>query len=205
VLATFRDQKFATRQIAHYVPTFFSSDSRQVITAEAEGARVWNIAMDKDAGWAVRSKLPVDGVAIAGLSDHSLMPAVLSADGRFLATSGSLYFNGWAKERFDPAIRIWELATGREVARLEGHQARNRGLAFSRDGRLLASCSGDFGSAKDSTIRVWDVATRRELRRFDGHPGKVNAVVFTPDGRSLISAGDDTTALVRDVSDLHDR
>jgi WD40 repeat protein len=205
VLATFRDKKFANAQLVRYVPTFFSSDSRQVITAEVQGARVWDVATSKEVRWAVQSRFPVDGVVIAGSMDHSLMPAVLSADGRFLATSGSIYFNGWAKERFDPAIRIWELATGREVATLEGHQGRNRGLAFSRDGRLLASCSVDFGPVKDSTIRVWDIATRRELRRFEGHLGTVNAVVFTPDGRSLISAGEDATALVWDVSDLRDR
>jgi RNA polymerase sigma factor (sigma-70 family) len=202
VLATFRDQKFALKHMASYVPTFFSSDSRQVITAEAQGARVWDIATSKEVRWAVRSRFPVDGVGIAGTIDHSLMSAVLSADGRFLATSGSIYFNGWAQERFDPAIRIWELATGREVAVLKGHQGRNRGLAFSRDGRLLASCSVDFGPVKDSTIRVWDIATGRELRRLEGHLGRVNALVFTPDSRSLITASDDATALVWDVSDL---
>ncbi len=202
VLATFRDKKFASSHIARYIPAFFSADSRQLISAEAEGARVWDIATGKEARWAVRSKFAVNGVAIAGTNDHWLLPAAVSADCRFLATSGSLYFNGWAKERFDPAIRIWELATGREVATLEGHQGRNRGLAFSRDGRLLASCSVDFGREKDSTIRVWDIANRREVRRFEGHLGMVNTLTFTCDNRSLITAGSDATALVWDVSDL---
>jgi WD40 repeat protein len=148
VLATFPDQKFASNQIARYIPTFFSADSRQLVRAEAEGARVWDIATGNQARWAVRSKFAVDGVGIAGTTDHSLMPSAISADRRFLATRGTIYFNGWAKERFDPAIRIWDLTTGREIAMLEGEQGRECVLAFSRAGRLLASCSVDHGNVK---------------------------------------------------------
>ncbi len=104
----------------------------------------------------------------------------------------------------DPPIHLWELASGQEVATLEGHTESTRGLAFSPDGRLLASCSGGNRSSNDQTVRIWDVATGRELRRFDGHLGAVNAVAFTPDGRSVVSGSDDATVLVWDVSDLAD-
>ena len=104
----------------------------------------------------------------------------------------------------DPPIHLWELASGQEVATLEGHKESTRGLAFSPDGRLLASCSGGNWSSNDQTVRIWDVATGRELRRFHGHLGAVNAVAFTPDGRSVVSGSDDATVLVWDVSDLAD-
>ncbi len=103
----------------------------------------------------------------------------------------------------DPAIRLWELASGQEVAMLEGHEAGTRDLDFSPDGRFLASASGANQSTLDRTVRVWDVATGRELRRFSGHLGAVNVVAFAPDGCSVISGGEDATALVWDVSDLH--
>jgi WD40 repeat protein len=85
---------------------------------------------------------------------------------------------------------------------MEGHRGSIRSLAYSPDGRLLASCGADLGTVKDSTLRIWDAATGRELRRLEGHLGPVNEVVFTRDGRSLVSAGEDATALVWDVSDL---
>ena len=104
----------------------------------------------------------------------------------------------------DPPIHLWELASGQEVATLEGHKESTRGQAFSPDGRLLASCSGGYRSSNDQTVRIWDVATGRELRRFQGHRGAVNAVAFTPDGRSVVSGSNDATVLVWDVSDLAD-
>ena len=83
LLATFRDRKFANNQLASFTPNFFSHDGRQVITAEAEGARFWDIATGKEVRWAIRSKFQVDSVSVGGLSVRSLLPAVMSHDGRF--------------------------------------------------------------------------------------------------------------------------
>ena len=162
---------------------------RRLITTENEGARIWDIRSGKEARWAVRAKIHHDRVA-------------LSPDGRYLATGGLVaHLRG---SDADPPIHLWELASGQEVATLEGHKESTRGLAFSPDGRLLASCSGGNRSSNDQTVRIWDVATGRELRRFHGHLGAVNAVAFTPDGRSVVSGSDDATVLVWDVSDLAD-
>jgi hypothetical protein len=106
--------------------------------------------------------------------------------------------------KLSPGIRLWELASGEEVAALEGHEASTHGLAFSPDGKLLASCSGGSRMIDDPTVRVWDLTTGRERRRFEGHRGAVNTVVFTPDGRSVVSGSEDATAMIWDVSDLKD-
>jgi WD40 repeat protein len=76
----------------------------------------------------------------------------------------------------------------RAVARLGTvrlrHSAQVNSIAFSPDGKLLAS-AGD-----DACAILWDVATGKAVRRLP-HPGAVSAVLFTPDGKTLLSASMD--------------
>ncbi len=189
VLATFQDRDLRNNHFANFYPIFYGPDGKQIITAEPDGVRIWDIASGQEARWAVRARFDND-------------PAALSTDGRFLA-SGGLISPDRGNER-DPTILLWELASGQQVATLQGHEEGSRGLAFSPDGRLLASGSGNNFTSNDATVRVWDIATGRELRRLEGHMSAVDAVAFTPDGRSVVSGGDDTTALVWDISDLRE-
>jgi WD40 repeat protein len=94
-----------------------------------------------------------------------------SADGKILAACGA-----------DKMVRLWEVATGKELRCLSGHQDMAWTAAFSPDGKVLATGS------QDKTVRLWDVASGREIRCLWGHREWIIHVSFSPDGTTLASA-----------------
>jgi WD40 repeat protein len=172
-------------------PIFYTPDSRQIITAEHDGARLWDIAGD--------GKMRL---AVPWRNEHCL--ATLSPDGRFLATRGPTNYS--RPQPSDPPVILYELASGQQAATFDVQEGQNFLCnPFSPDGQFLASASDERGPTHGFAIRVWDLATGRELRRFEGHLGKVKTIAFTPDGRSVVSGSEDANALVWDISDLTDR
>jgi WD40 repeat protein len=84
-------------------------------------------------------------------------------------------------------IRLWDLETGAELKRFEGHTGGVEWVAFTPDGRRIISAGAD------GTVRVWDVADGKERCCFRGHAGGVQGVSVSPDGRHALSGSWDGT------------
>jgi len=102
-------------------------------------------------------------------SDHQYVYSVaFSPDGKYVVSGSG-----------DMTARVWEAATGREVARMT-HDDQVVSVSFSPDGKYVASGSVDF------TARVWEAATGKEVARMT-HDGEVVSVAFSPDGKYVAS------------------
>ena len=99
----------------------------------------------------------------------------ISPDGRTVATGSP-----------DQRIILWDTATRRKLATLEGESGASS-LAFSPDNRLIAA------GQREGIVHLWDRISGKLLRRLEGHIGPVLTLAFTSDSGTLASGGMDRT------------
>ncbi|NJM73324.1 MAG: hypothetical protein HC862_26150 [Scytonema sp. RU_4_4] len=115
--------------------------------------------------------------------DNAVNSVSFSPDGKTLASAS-----------YDKTIKLWDVATGKQLKTLSGHSDGVHSVSFSPDGKTLASASSDY------TIKLWNVVTGKQLNTLTGHRSTVNSVSFSPDGKTLASASADFSIKLWDVT-----
>ncbi|MCF3106715.1 serine/threonine protein kinase [Streptomyces roseoverticillatus] len=141
----------------------------------ADGATVYSGAFKELLAWDANSGAAKKKLAAYDSEFDYVSSLAMSPDGKTLAVGV-----GSRVELMDPDL-------GRVRETLEGHTGSMYCVAFSPDGRTLASVAADVGK---SGVRLWDTADGRSLRTLrDGGDRNYSGVAFSPDGKTLIANG----------------
>lgn len=98
----------------------------------------------------------------------------------------------WAAQG-DGAVSEWAYASPGQIRQFN-HGGSVYGVALSRDGKTVVSCSAD------QTVRVWDAVTGQQRFQLNGHVGAVHAVALSPDESLIVSSGADKTVRLWDLT-----
>src|SRR5260370_17064614 len=145
----------------------FSPDGQRLAAGYSDKMiRIWDVRGDKE---------PLDWEA----HRSPVHCVVFSPDGKRLASS--CFSFGWEGEPAGGEAKVWDAATGKEILTFRGQPQGVLSLAFSLDGRRLAS------GGEEKTVKVWDATTGHEMWTSREHTAPVLTVTFTPDPPSLPS------------------
>ena len=145
---------------------------KQLTDAQIAALRAW---INAGATWdvAVAESTPRAPIKLGALPDayHPVLTVALSADEKRLATGRG------------GVIAIYDVENEKRplLAELRGHADAVQSLAWSPDGKLLAS--GGYGR-----VNLWDVAAKKTVRELTEVSGRVTAMAFSPDGATLFTA-----------------
>jgi WD40 repeat protein len=143
----------------------FTADGKRLVSASADGSvKVWDMEGNRELR-DFRADFDMNSAAFA-----------LSPDGKQLAGIGE------GPRPLQPAVRVYELETGKEIAVLTGHRLPVRCLAYSPDGKRLAS------GGQDEEIKLWDIATGQALLSLPEQSGHIQSLVFSPNGHRLAAS-----------------
>jgi WD40 repeat protein len=148
----------------------YSPDGRLLATAGTDGlVRIWNL----ESGL-LSTALSGHGPGLAGGLFPGVLDVAFSPDGTRLVSAGA-----------DGLAKIWDVATGVELMTLSGHTDSLHSVAWSPDGRTIATTSDDG----DTSVKLWDAETGELLHTLLGHHVRVWGLDFSPDSSTLITGG----------------
>jgi WD40 repeat protein/serine/threonine protein kinase/tetratricopeptide (TPR) repeat protein len=156
----------------------FSGDGRFLVYYSISGrVGLWNASRHQEVAALAHPRKGGQGEAFL---------ATFSADGNTFATAAGV----------SRSIRIWKLAGSGEKLVLSGHEGGVPGVAFSPDGKVMASGS------KDRLVKLWDTATGQLLRTLPRFDSPIQSIAFSPDGRLLATGQFGPTAQPVHIWDL---
>lgn len=157
------------------VSTDFSSDGKYLAAIGKDGTTIlWDAKSGKEVYRLPGSTAPNDAFGTQRLA--------FSADGTRLAVADS------------NLIKIWGVSSGDLLSTLTGHKYDVWAVAFSPDGKRLAS-----GGFNEGAVRIWDISTGEALI-LEGHTAAIEGLAFHPNGEWLATASDDFTMKIWDTA-----
>lgn len=90
-------------------------------------------------------------------------------------------WDGNSVQSWRKPVKLFDIQSGQIIMSLANHPKRVYEIAFSPDGKYLASGS------EDETIKLWNVKTAQLIKTFEGHTSYISSIIFSPDGKTLIS------------------
>jgi WD40 repeat protein/tRNA A-37 threonylcarbamoyl transferase component Bud32 len=191
------DGRLATAEKSGLIRIWDAATRQPMATVQVD-ARVEDIAFSPDGRLAVAcgdGSVRIYPAAGTGgpvtLKGHprGVHRVTFSPDGRLLAAAGE-----------DRATILWDVASGQRLHTLPSQRATVSGLAFSPDGRQLATSTGNLYAGGPGDLKLWDAASGQLRQELKGHTGPVFSVAFSPDGRRLAGASNYTDVLVWDLA-----
>ena len=159
-------------------PGEFFPDGSTLATAGFIGGKInlWNVAQRRG------SEPPAPGIqATLDTQAKFCLFVAVSPDAKILAAAA------------DQSIQLWDTGSCTLTTTLTGHTDFVRCIAFSHNGKTMAS------AASDGTVRLWDVGAAAARATLRGHNGGVSWVAISPDDKTVASAGRDGTIRLWDL------
>lgn len=149
------------------------AQAKQLYAQASDELRALGVSsFNADLGWAIaEDKAPEPLVVMQGSPYGNIVASAFSPDGSICAMAAQ------------SEIALWDTTNWKELRRLSGNARLISCLAFSPDGKLLASGGGD------RCVAIWRIADGKMLHRLPGHGENISALAFSPDGK-FITSGD---------------
>jgi WD40 repeat protein len=177
----------------------FAPDGKTLVSSSADGkVKLWDRATGKELrtlqDHAPSIAFTPDGKTLLTTGNYESKLNFWDLDTGSLRVSldGAHYGNGGigvasdgktAVTGADKAVKIWDLVSRKRIHTLRGFGSLVLCVAFSPDGKLVASGDGE------DKVKIWDVATGQQRATIEGHVGHVDCVAFAPDGEVLAWGG----------------